>query len=106
MIYILKKHYGLVKRLVTSVYYDGAKAKAEHELIGGELIACIPAEDVFIAQHHIADLVADEVAAIIDELSTSAPGSPRELEPGSPEWDCYKLQRLNNIRTIIESGGV
>ena len=106
MIYILKKHYGLVKRLVTSVYYDGAKANAEHELIGGELIECVTVEDVFIMQHAISERVYDEVAAIIDDLSTSAPGSPRELEPGSPEWDCYKLQCLNNIRKIIENGGV
>lgn len=53
-------------------------------------------------KHIDVDAVLSEVASIIDDMSTRAPFSPRELEPGSAGWDCYKLGKLNIIKQMLE----
>mgnify|MGYP007025984204 CR=1 FL=1 len=102
MIYIHRKPYGRAKRMVTTVYFDEVKAKEDHKLLGGELIECERVDEALIAKReHIKEVIVDELAAIIDDMSTAAPGSPRELEPGSSEWDLYKLGALNRVRELL-----
>ena len=76
-------------------------AIAQQRVLGGVVQAFESVENIQ-AIEHIKDLIVDEVATIIDEMSTAAPGSPRELEPGSAAWDSYKLKTLNNIRNLLE----
>ena len=96
---ILRKPYGRHKKIVDAIYYNNEeRAAAEHALIGGERIEAVTLDEL----EHIKELVLDEVACLIDDMSTKAPGSPRELEPGSPEWDCFKVKTLNKILDILD----
>lgn len=83
-----------------TVYENLDQAMAQCRVIGGAVQAYAAIEDLGRAEH-IKEIVVDEVATIIDDMSTAAPGSPRELEPGSPEWDSYKVKTLNNIRNLL-----
>lgn len=83
-----------------SVYDNLDQALAQCRAIGGAVQAYAAVEDLETAER-IKEIVVDEVACIIDDMSTAAPGSPRELEPGSPEWDSYKIKTLNNIRNLL-----
>lgn len=83
-----------------TVYENLDQAMAQCRVIGGAVQAYAAIEDLGRAES-IKDIVVDEVATIIDDMSTAAPGSPRELEPGSPEWDSYKVKTLNNIRNLL-----
>ena len=78
-----------------------AEAKGQQQVLGGVIQAFESVENLALNEH-IKDLIVDEVACLIDNLSTDAPGSPRELEAGSPEWDSYKIKTLNNIRELLE----
>lgn len=98
MIYIHRKPYGRAKRLVTTVYTDEKRAREDYELLGGELIECVELADL----EHLKELIVYEVACLIDDMSTDAPGSPRNLEPGSSEWDVFKVKKLNLIRRILD----
>lgn len=83
-----------------TVYDDLEKALGQCRVIGGSIQAYAAVEDLE-AREQAKDVLLDEVADLIDCMSHRAPGSPRELEPGSPEWDCYKLNRLNIIRNLL-----
>lgn len=89
---------GLNQRKIVKVYDEPNRAYEEQMLCGGEVQEVI---DV-AALEAIKDLVVDEVACLIDDFSTDAPGSARSLEPGSSEWDIYKLAALNNLRDILD----
>ena len=103
MIYIHRKPYGRAKRMVTTVYFDEAKAKADHKLLGGELIECERVDEAQIAKReHIKEVILSELAQIIDDMSTDAPGSPRSLEPGSAAWDLYKIGALNTVSSLLD----
>lgn len=81
---------------------DALKA---HVVLGGSLQAYEAVENIdseWAERECIKELVIDEVACLIDDLTTDAPGSPRELEPGSAAWDSYKIKTLNNIRNLLE----
>lgn len=96
---ILRKPYGRHKKIVEAIYYDNEeRAAAEHKLIGGERIEAVTLDEL----EHIKELVLDEVACLIDDMSTDAPGSPRNLESGSSEWDVFKVEKLNLIRRILD----
>ena len=84
-----------------TVYDDLEKALGQCRVIGGSIQAYAAVEDLE-AREHAKEVLLDEVADLIDCMSHRAPGSPRELEPGSPEWDCYKLNRLNIIRNLLD----
>lgn len=84
-----------------TVYDDLEKALGQCRVIGGSIQAYAAVEDLE-AIEQAKDVLLDEVADLIDCMSHRAPGSPRELEPGSPEWDCYKLNRLNIIRNLLD----
>lgn len=84
-----------------TVYDDLEKALGQCRVIGGSIQAYAAVEDLE-AKEHIKELVIDEVACLIDDMSTDAPGSPRELEAGSPEWDCFKVKTLNKILDILD----
>lgn len=76
-------------------------AQALQRVVGGVIQAYEPVEDLEMYEA-IKEIVVDEVACIIDELSTDAPGFARTFEPGSTEWDCWKVKTLNNIRAILD----
>lgn len=77
------------------------EAQAQQRVLGGVVQAFESVENM-AANEYYKDVVVDEVSTIIDELSTSAPGSPRDLEAGSPAWDSYKVKTLNNIRELLD----
>lgn len=103
MIYIhrFKVAFGHKYREITKVYDDHEHAKAQQCVLGGSIQAYEAVENL-AANEYYKDVVVDEVATIIDEMSTAAPGSPRELEPGSAAWDSYKVKTLNNIRNLLD----
>lgn len=84
-----------------TVYDDLEKALGQCRVIGGSIQAYAAVEDLE-AREQAKEVLLDEVADLIDCMSHRAPGSPRELEPGSPEWDCYKLHRLNIICNLLD----
>lgn len=84
-----------------TVYDDLERALGQCRVIGGSIQAYAAVEDLE-AREHAKEVLLDEVADLIDCMSHRAPGSPRELEPGSPEWYCYKLNRLNIIRNLLD----
>lgn len=77
------------------------QALAQQRVLGGVVQAFESVENL-AANEYYKDVIVDEVATIIDEMSTDAPGSPRELEPGSAAWDSYKVKTLNNIRVLLD----
>lgn len=78
-----------------------SEAMAQHRVLGGSVQAFESVENIQ-AIEHIKELVIDEVACLIDDLTTDAPGSPRNYEPGSAEWDGWKVKTLNNLRNILD----
>lgn len=84
-----------------TVYDDLEKALGQCRVIGGSIQAYATVEDLE-AREQAKEVLLDEVADLIDCMSHRMPGSPRELELGSPEWDCYKLNRLNIIRNLLD----
>lgn len=89
------------KRERVRLWENLSDAMAQHSVLGGSVQAFESVENIQ-AIEHVKDMIVDEVATIIDEMSTAAPGSPRELEPGSAAWDSYKIKTLNNIRNLLE----
>ena len=83
-------------------FWDSQEEALKQQRVLGGVIQAFESVENIQAVEHIKDLIIDEVATIIDEMSTAAPGSPRELEPGSAALDSYKLKALNNIRNILE----
>uniref|UniRef100_A0AAU8BV45 Uncharacterized protein n=1 Tax=Salmonella phage PMBT35 TaxID=3137287 RepID=A0AAU8BV45_9VIRU len=102
MIYIhrFKVAFGHKQREIKKIYDTYEEAKAQQCVLGGSIQAYEAVENIH-ANEHYKDLVVDEVACIIDDMSTTAPGSPRMLKAGSPEWDSYKIKTLNNIRNML-----
>lgn len=87
------------------IHDDFDKAKAQQQVLGGVIQAFESVENInddLAEREYIKELVVDEVSCIIDELSTDAPGFARNLEPGSSEWDCWKVKTLNNLRNILD----
>lgn len=82
--------------------WDSQEEALEQQRVLGGVIQAFESVENTQAIEHVKDLIVDEVATIIDEMSTAAPDSPRELEPGSAAWDSYKLKALNNIRNLLE----
>lgn len=83
------------------IYDSFEDAEKQQRVLGGVIQAFESVENL-AANEYYKDVVVDEVATIIDEMSTDAPGSPRELEPGSAAWDSYKIKTLNNIRDLLD----
>lgn len=107
MIYIhrFKVAFGHKQREITKVYYDYEHAKAQQCVLGGSIQAYEAVENLeseWAEREHIKELIVDEVSCLIDDLTTDAPGSPRNYEPGSPQWDSWKVKTLNNVRNILD----
>lgn len=82
-----------------------AEAIEQQRVLGGVVQAFESVENIeseYVEREHIKELVIDEVACLIDDLTTDAPGSPRNYEPGSAEWDSWKVKTLNNLRNILD----
>lgn len=108
MIYVhrFEMAFGHKKKPHVRVYEDEDKALEQQRLIGGTLQAYDSVENIeneWALREHIKELVIDEVACLIDDVTTDAPGSPRNYEPGSAQWDSWKLKTLNNIRNIMDA---
>lgn len=103
MIYIhtFKVAFGHRQREIRKVYDTQEQALEQQRVLGGVIQAFEAVENI-AANEYYKDVVVEEVATIIDEMSTDAPGSPRELEPGSTAWDSYKVKTLNNIRGLLD----
>lgn len=82
-----------------------AEATEQQRVLGGVVQAFESVENIeseYVEREHIKELVIDEVACLIDDLTTDAPGSPRNYESGSAEWDSWKVKTLNNLRNILD----
>lgn len=82
-----------------------AEATEQQRVLGGVVQAFESVENIeseYAEREHIKELVIDEVACLIDDLTNDAPGSPRNYEPGSAEWDSWKVKTLNNLRNILD----
>lgn len=80
-------------------------ALSQVRVLGGVVQAFDSVENIendWAEREYIKGLVIDEVACLIDDLTTDAPGSPRNYEPGSAEWDSWKVKTLNNLRNILD----
>lgn len=80
-------------------------AQAQQRVLGGVIQAFESVEDLeseYAEREHIKELVVDEISCLIDDLTTDAPGSPRNYEPGSAQWDSWKVKTLNNLRNILD----
>lgn len=102
MIYI--HSYGVGKfgsKQIRNIHDTLEEAQAQQRVLGGVVQAFESVENI-AANEYYKDVVVDEVSTIIDELSTSALGSPRDLEAGSPALDSYKVKTLNNIRELLD----
>ena len=101
MIYI--HSYGVGKfgsKQIRNIHDTLEEAQAQQRVLGGVVQAFESVENLGINEQ-IKEIVVDEVACIIDDFSTKAPGSARELEPGSSEWDLYKIGVLNRLRELL-----
>lgn len=81
------------------------QALEQQRVLGGVVQAFESVENIeseYAEREHIKELVIDEVACLIDDLTTDAPGSPRNYEQGSTEWDSWKVKALNNLRNILD----
>lgn len=101
MIYV--HSYGVGKfgsKQIRNIHDTVDEAMAQQRVLGGVVQAFESVENLGINEQ-IKEIVVDEVACIIDDFSTKAPGSARELEPCSSEWDLYKVGALNRIRGLL-----
>ncbi|EKL2214123.1 hypothetical protein PQ125_002657 [Salmonella enterica] len=101
MIYI--HSYGVGKfgsKQIRNIHDTHDEALAKQRVLGGVIQAFESVENLGVNEQ-IKEIVVDEVACIIDDFSTKAPGSARELEPGSSEWDLYKVGALNRLRELL-----
>lgn len=81
------------------------EALGQQRVLGGAVQGFVSVEDfhaMCAEREHVRMLIVDEVACLIDDLTTDAPGSPRNYEPGSEQWDSWKVKTLNNIRNILD----
>lgn len=88
-----------------AIWDSFAEAIDQQRTLGGVIQAFESVENIeseYAEREHIKELVIDEVACLIDDLTTDAPGSPRNYEPGSAEWDSWKVKTLNNLRNILD----
>lgn len=106
MIYI--HTYGIGKfgrKQIRNIHDTLEEAQAQQRVLGGVVQAFESVENIeseWIEREHIKEIVVDEVACLIDDFSTCAPGSARMMQPGSTEWDSYKVKTLNNIRNLLD----
>lgn len=78
-------------------------AEKQQAVLGGEIREYAELDDCDRKFHNEAvfDLVVDEVACLIDDMSNHSPGGVWE-NPWSTEWDCAKVEALNTIRKILD----
>ncbi|EOJ0023733.1 hypothetical protein ACMZID_004369 [Salmonella enterica subsp. enterica serovar Brandenburg] len=81
MIYI--HSYGVGKfgsKKIRNIYDTLDEAMAQQRVLGGVVQAFESVENLeseWMEREHIKDLIVDEVSCLIDDLTTDAPGSPR-----------------------------
>lgn len=93
------------KKECRAIWDSEDDALSQQRVLGGVIQAFDSVENIendWAEREYIKGLVIDEVACLIDDLTTDAPGSPRNYEPGSAEWDSWKVKTLNNIRNILD----
>lgn len=101
MIYI--HSYGVGKfgiKQIRNIYDTLDEAMAQQRVLGGVVQAFESVENIGIERYHIEQVLLSEVSELIDNMTNHSPGSPWE-EPGSPEWDCAKVDTINLFSKII-----
>lgn len=91
------------KEIHRTVHETKESAEAAQKVLGGELKAYREADSSVgvIEVEHMREVIDSEVSELIDNMTCHGPGCPWE-EPGSPEWDCAKVNALNKINRIID----
>lgn len=91
------------KEIRRTVHETKESAEASQKVLGGEFKAYREADDsIDIAEvEYMREVLDSEVSELIDNMTCHGPGGPWE-EPGSPEWDCAKVNTLNKINRIID----
>lgn len=101
MIYI--HSYGVGKfgnKQIRNIYDTLDEAMAQQRVLGGVVQAFESVENIGIERYHIEQVLLSEVSELIDNMTNHSPGSPWE-EPGSPAWDCAKVDTINLFSKII-----
>lgn len=57
-------------------------------------------DDRLCNNEHLRNLIVDEISCMIDDISNHSPFGRWE-NPGSTEWDCAKVEALNNISKLL-----
>lgn len=91
------------KEVHRTVHETKESAKASQDVLGGEVKAyCEADESVDVTEvEFMRELIDSEVSELIDNMTCHGPGGPWE-DPGSPEWDCAKVNTINKINRIID----
>lgn len=106
MIYI--HSYGVGKfgsKQIRNIHDTYDEALAQQRVLGGVIQAFESVENIeneYAEREYIKELVIDEVSCLIDDFTVEAPGTPGSYEPGSAEWDIWKVKTLNNVRNILD----
>lgn len=106
MIYI--HSYGVGKfgsKQIRNIHDTLEEAMAQQRVLGGVVQAFESLENLeseWMEREHIKDMIVDKVSCLIDDLTTDAPGSPRNYEHGSSQLDSWKVKTLNNLRNILD----
>lgn len=91
------------KEIRRTVHETKESAEESQKVLGGEFKAYREAEDSVECWQieHMRNVLESEVSELIDNMTCHGPGGPWE-EPGSPEWDCAKVDTMNKISEIID----
>lgn len=76
----------------------------QKKVLGGEVNAYREADESIDHSlvEYVRELIDSEVSELIDSMTCHGPGGPWE-DPGSPEWDCAKVNTMNKISDIIDA---
>lgn len=104
MIYIHTYGTGKFVKEIHRTFHDTKEsAESAQKVLGGEIKAYREADDSVDCWRveHMRNVIESEVSELIDNMSCHGPGGPWH-EPGSPEWDCAKVDTMNKIGDIID----
>lgn len=91
------------KEIHRTVHDTKESAEAAQKVLGGEFKAYRESDDSVDCWlvEHMRNVLESEVSELIDNMTYHGPGGTWG-EPGSPEWDCAKVDTMNKISDIID----